>query len=113
MSASQATFPHPSPTELEQDKAGGKRWAQNTQNRNRAPSTHRPPQPGPAPSPACGTYLDGGIRASSLRRPGHLDWAECPPSPGSLLAALEGRTFTPHPAMLPSYPLGQWAGCAP
>lgn len=72
---------------------------------------------GASPHPACGTYSDGGIRASSLGRPGHLDWAECPPprfSPGSP-GRQDLHPTSRHTAILSPGPVGRlcprgWGG---
>lgn len=97
---------HISPSVTNGTRAGQSGWeevgSEHSEQKQGSQCTQASPA-GASPHPACGTYSDGGIRASSLGHPGHLDWAECPPTPGSLLAALEGRTFTPRPAMLPSF----------
>lgn len=80
--AAQAVFPHPSPTELEQDKLGGK-GGSDTQDRSRASSGR--PGPGQPPSQQ--------VAAAQKGLQGKRPWVPWVPRPG--------RTFTLRPAKLP------------
>lgn len=66
---------------------------------------------GASPHPACGTYSDGCIRASSLGRTGHLDWAECRPPPPRFSPGSPGRQdlhpTSRHAAFLSPGPVGR------
>lgn len=107
---------HISPSVTNRTQAGQSGWeevvSEHSEQKQGSQCTQASPA-GASPHPACGTYSDGGIRASSLGHPGHLDWAECPRprfSPGSP-GRQDLHPTSRHAAFF--YPLGQWAGCAP